>query len=221
MHLRKLLHVRRAYRAGAPLGDVLVLKLDALSAPPADLQAKLDRVRGLAPALDLAALRRLPAATLGREYARFLDANGITPLAISPHLRERFRDSPWALRYTTTHDLHHVLAGFDTGLAGEIGVLAFTVGQGSAPVSRALLVLATVVYALVSPGQARRIAHNARVGLAMGRRAALVLGEPIEAWVDEPLDAVRERLRIPDPRAAGVFPSRTSVLARLLYPARA
>jgi ubiquinone biosynthesis protein Coq4 len=53
---------------------------------------------------------------------------------ISADVRERFRDNPYALRYTTTHDLHHVLTGFDTGLAGEAGVVAFNVGQGSAPV---------------------------------------------------------------------------------------
>ena len=54
-------------------------------------------------------LRALPAGTLAREYARFLDANGIEPLVISAAVKERFRENPFALRYTTTHDLHHVL----------------------------------------------------------------------------------------------------------------
>jgi ubiquinone biosynthesis protein Coq4 len=198
-----------------------MLKLDALSRPSEALIAKLERFRNPPPPPDLSILRRLPAGTFGREYARFLDANRIDPLAVSARVQARFHDDPYAVRYTTTHDLHHVLTGFDAGLAGEIGVLAFTVGQGSAPVSRWGLAAARAVYTLVSPGQARRIARNARAGLAMGSAAELVLAEPIETWLEEPLEAVRRRLRIPDPCDAGVLASGGSVVARLLYPARA
>ena len=76
-------------------------------------------------------------------------------------------------------------------------------------------------YALISPSQARRLWHDIRVGLALGRRAKLVIAEPIESWFEEPLDRVRERLRIPDPREATVLPSGTSVIAELLYPKKA
>jgi ubiquinone biosynthesis protein COQ4 len=218
MDLHKMIETIRAYRAGAPLGDVVVLKLDALSAPPKDLARRLERVRGYAPKQELARLRTLPPGSLGREYARFLDANGIEPLVVSAELKERFRDNPFALRYTATHDLHHLLTGFDTGLAGEAGVVAFNVGQGSAPGGRALLWGPRVVWALGSPSQARTIWHNVRVGLEMGRRAALVIAEPIESWFEEPLTVVRAKLRIPDPRAVGVLPSGASILGDLLYP---
>jgi ubiquinone biosynthesis protein COQ4 len=135
-------------------------------------------------------------------------------------MRTRFRDRPYALRYTMTHDLHHVLTGFDAGLAGEIGVLAFNLGQGSAPVRRALFTFACVLYSIFAPTQVRRIWRNARVGLAMGKAALLVIAEPIESHFDEPLDDVRTKLRIPDPRTAGVVASGTSIVARLLYPPR-
>jgi len=221
MDLGKLVHMFRAYRRGAPLGDVVVLKLDALSAPPTSLAKKLERVRGHVPEQDVHALRRLPAGTLGREYARFLDANRIAPLVISTRVRERFRDNPYPLRYTTTHGLHHVLTGFDTGLAGEIGVLAFTVGQGSAPVSRALFWVARVLYAILSPTQARSIWRNARIGFAMGKGAELVIAEPIESSFEKPLGEVRSTLRIVDARAAGAVPSGTSLVMSVLFPPRA
>jgi ubiquinone biosynthesis protein Coq4 len=191
MNLRKMIQTIRAYRAGAPLGDVVVLKIDAFSAPPRDTVRRLERVRGYAPKQDLAWLRTLPPGSLGREYARFLDANGIEPLVVSAELKERFRDNPYALR---------------------------NVGQGSAPLGRVLLWGPRVVWALLSPAQSRRIWHNLRVGLAMGRRAALVIAEPIESWFEEPLGEVRARLGIPDPRAANVLPSRPSLLGDLLYP---
>jgi ubiquinone biosynthesis protein Coq4 len=216
MNLAKLLSVFRLYRAGAPLGDVVVLKLDALATAPHGMDAKLAALEEHAFAPDLAVLRRMPAGSLGREYARFCDANGIVPLDVSPAVRERFRRSPYALRYTSTHDLHHVLAGFDAGLAGEMGVLAFNVGQGAAPVSRAMLRFAAVLYTLLSPTQARTIANNVRVGLAMGRSAALVMAAPLESWLGEPLEEVRRRLGIPDPREAGVLPSGRALVNRLL-----
>jgi ubiquinone biosynthesis protein COQ4 len=218
MNLSKMLHMIRAYRAGAPLGDVVVLKADALSEAPASMAARLAPLQGyVAPSPDLPALRKLPAGTLGREYARFLDANGIEPLVVSAATKERFRDQPYALRYTTTHDLHHALAGFDAGLAGEMGVLAFNVGQGSAPVSRGMLLVGGLFLMLLSPTQARRIWHNARVGLRMGKDAALVIAAPVETWFAEPLDEVRRRLGIADPRAAGVRSSGSSILAGLVY----
>jgi len=221
MDPRKLLATLRAYRAGAPLGDVVVLKLDAYSPPSQRVTRLLEPLRGHVPKHDLPALRALRAGTLGREYARFLDANGIEPLVISADVQERFRESPYALRYTTTHDLHHTLTGFDAGIAGESGVLGFYVGQGSAPIGRALLWVGQVVYSLLSPTQARKIWHNVRVGLELGANADLVIAQPLESWFGEPLEDVRGKLRIPDPRAAGVLPSGGSFVWDRLYPRKA
>src|SRR5215831_10901278 len=162
MNLRKMIETVRAFRSGAPLGDVAVLKLDAFSRPSMEISRRLESLFGYAPEQNLPMLRELPTGTLGREYARFLDLNGLEPLAISPAVKERFRNDPYVLRYTTTHDLHHVLTGFDTGLAGEAGVLAFNVGQRSAPVGPAMLWVVRCVYALLSPTQARRVWHNLR-----------------------------------------------------------
>jgi ubiquinone biosynthesis protein Coq4 len=217
MNLRKGVATIRAWRAGAPLGDVVVLKIDALAAPPRGIESRLAAVRGYWPKHDLARLRTLPAGTLGREYARFLDANGIEPLVISESVKERFRDNPYALRYATTHDLHHVLAGFDAGLAGEAGVVGFNVGQGSLPGGRVLLWGPRLLWSLLSPTQARRIWHNLRVGRELGSRARLVMAQPLEEWFGEPLEQVRERLGIPDPPAAGVLASGTSLISEVLY----
>jgi ubiquinone biosynthesis protein COQ4 len=217
VNLRRMLETIRAYRAGAPLGDVVVMKLDALSTPPAETLRKLAALHGYAPDQNLAALRALPAGTLGREYARFLDANGIEPLVVSPALKERFRTNPWALRYTATHDLHHLLTGFDTGLAGESGVVAFNVGQGAAPIGRGMLRFIRGFYSAIAPAQAPAIRHNVDLGLELGRRAELVIAQPIEDLFGEPLAQVRNELRIPDPARSGVMASRPSRVADLIY----
>jgi hypothetical protein len=162
---------------------------------------------------DLPALRA-PDGTSARVRA-LLDVNAIA--ARHPAVRNA-SDRPHALRHTTTHDLHHVITGFDPGLAGELGVLAFYVGQGSAPIGRGLLAVGRLLYGLVSPTQGRRIWHNARLGLTLGQDAELVIAQPVESWFEEPLATVRARLRIPDPRAAGVLESGRSVIGDLVYP---
>jgi ubiquinone biosynthesis protein Coq4 len=217
MNLRRMLDTIRAYRAGAPLGDVVVMKLDALASPPPETLRRLEALHGYSPDQDIAALRALPAGTLGREYARFLDANGLAPLVVSPALKARYRTNPYALRYTATHDLHHLLTGFDTGLAGEAGAAAFNVGQGSAPIGPRYLAFVGSFYSLIAPSQAHAIRHNIALGLALGEQAELVVAQPLESFFAEPLAQVRNKLRIPDPERSGVLPSGKSLVGDWIY----
>ncbi len=219
MKLRKGIEMFRAYRAGAPLGDVATLKFDAMASPPPGMNERLHALRGYLPEIDLDKLRQLPTGTLGREHARFLDANGIVPLVISDHIAKRFFENPWVLRYTTTHDLHHVISGFDTGLPGEAGAFAFTVGQGSAPGGMGYIWMIRLLYPLITPTQARKVWHNVRVGLELGKRAALLIAEPLESFFEEPLESVRIRLGLPrHPASAGVEVSGRSLFQEWLYP---
>ena len=219
MKLRQWSEMFREYRAGAPLGDVAALKFDAMSNPPSGMNERLRALRGYLPKIDLEELRQLPAGSLGREHARFLDKNGITPLVISKRIAGRFFENPWVLRYTTTHDLHHVLSGFDTGLPGEAGAFAFTVGQGSAPGGMGYIWLVRLLYPLIAPTQARKVWNNVRVGLELGKRAKLVIAEPLESFFEEPLESVRTRLGLPrQPASAGVEASGRSFFQDWMYP---
>ncbi|NJN23330.1 MAG: hypothetical protein HC810_01565 [Acaryochloridaceae cyanobacterium RL_2_7] len=94
-----------------------------------NLRLRLQELAGYFPAVDLEALRQLPEGTLGHAYAQHMQENGIYPLVISPDLQAEAHQDPFALRYTATHDIFHVLLGFDTSYAGEMGVFAFTVAQ--------------------------------------------------------------------------------------------
>jgi ubiquinone biosynthesis protein Coq4 len=217
MDVGKMLSMYREFRAGAPLGDVAVLKMDALSKPPPGLEKRLVGIRGYAPDQDLEELRSLPRGTLGGCYAAFLDAQGIEPLRISDTIKERFRKNPYPIRFITTHDLHHLLTGFDAGIAGEAGVAAFNVGQRSANFGWTMLRVMRWLYALVSPANARAIWHNIRLGRELGRDAGLVMAYPLEENFGRPLAEVREQLHIPDPRISGVRSSRPSRLVDWIY----
>jgi ubiquinone biosynthesis protein Coq4 len=166
------------------LGDLVILKLALLPQPACEVGPAF-------PKLELAALRRLPKKTLGGAYAEFLDEHRIVPLEPTR------KGSAYALRFAATHDLHHVVTGFDTTLAGEIGVLAFNVAQGTVAIGSFGLGLAKILYSMATPWNARRIFRNARLGRELGRAAKNVLSAPLETWLDDSLDDVRRRLELP------------------------
>src|SRR5262245_5312531 len=76
---RQMFEGVRALRAGQ-LGDGAVLKSDAIGARayPA-VEARLERVRGYLPHIDLGALERLPRGSLGRSFAEHMRENKLTP----------------------------------------------------------------------------------------------------------------------------------------------
>lgn len=217
MDLGKMREVIRAFRNGASIGDVAVMKFDALRPPPEEINALLGDVEGYAPALELASLDQQPEGSLGAEYARFLRRHELQHLTVSPDLLDRFRDNPYAVRYTVTHDLHHLLTGFDTGLAGEVGVVGFTVGQGTAPMGPLGMRVVRYLYPWISPSQAAATRHNYDLGVQMGERAKLVLAEPLESWLADPLPEVRVRLGIDEALIAKVEPSGRSWVAEKMY----
>ena len=120
----------QAYKNSENLGDFALLKADAFGAKanPAIVE-KMQQVKGYHPAIDLSKLRQLPPGTFGYEYASYMLHNQLRPLNISPELEDIAQNNVFALRYAVTHDMFHVLLGFDTSYAGEIGVLAFAVEQ--------------------------------------------------------------------------------------------
>ena len=84
--------------------------------------------------VDFDMLRRLPDGTLGREYTRFLDDNGITPDAFEELPNVGDEHAAWImLRMRQTHDLWHVLTGYAPDVRGELLLQAFTYAQIRVP----------------------------------------------------------------------------------------
>ncbi len=100
---------------------------------------------------------------------------GIQPLEISQDLREEADSHLFALRYTVTHDIFHVLLGFDTSYAGEMGVFAFTIAQNYSKTMNAFEPLVTSVYPLIFINQAKQMRANIRKGKALGKKAKCLL----------------------------------------------
>src|SRR6185369_14096991 len=97
----------------------------------------LNERRDILPVLqDRDRLRQLPEGTLGREYARFLDQEGISAEGLV-EASDGFDDSVFlddraellSRRLRDIHDLWHVVTGYQRDLFGEVALLAFTYAQ--------------------------------------------------------------------------------------------
>jgi ubiquinone biosynthesis protein COQ4 len=198
---RQLLQAIRQLRRqeATSLGDFAILKADALGAKASpEVMAQLEPVVGYYPPIDLDALGQLPSGTFGYEYARHMRSNHLSPFTISPELGDIARRNVFALRYAITHDIFHVLLGFDTSYAGEIGVLAFAVAQNYSRSQRLGLWLASALYPLLASGQRSAIVTSRQRGWALGQQAKFLLGTRFEAMWEQPLGEVREELGLPE-----------------------
>jgi ubiquinone biosynthesis protein Coq4 len=176
----------------SPALDTIVAHVDEL---PGGRAALADRARV---DLDLPRLRALPDGTFGREAARFLDERGLDPADLPK--REATDARTWMQAHLyETHDLWHVVTGFDTDVAGELGLQAFYLAQFPARLSRLILALGALNTALYARHDGLRRADAVARGWQLGRTARPFLGV---RWADLwplPLAEVRARLGVSAP----------------------
>lgn len=145
--------------------------------------------------VDLDALAALPEGTLGRAYAQFLRARGLTPDVFEgapPELPDP-RMGYIVQRMRQTHDLWHVVTGFDTDAASEAALQAFTFAQTRAPSSAILAVFGS----LRTLRQRPRVPLDAWRAFQLGTRAESLAVFPWEDHWATPLREVRALLGLP------------------------
>ena len=192
---RKFIKAIADYYQKGEAGDIAYLKIELLRiGGSSTLLAKLQNISDRYPRLDLEELSQLPEGTLGYEYARHMKKHNIHPLEISPDLIEAAKTNPFALRYIATHDIFHVLLGFDTSYAGEIGVLGFTIGQNSSQFLNTYEPIVKHLYPLIFRSQAKQIRINLSRGKAIGEQAECLLVYPFEENWSRPIEEIRTEL---------------------------
>lgn len=143
--------------------------------------------------LDLEALARLPEGTLGREFVRYFERNGIEPFVTSFPIES---DVDYlSKRYRETHDLFHVLTGYGTDELGEMELQAFVLGNLG--LSQTMMILAVAVPLQVRSMGARAAARYAgRLWAAYrrGRRSREMLSVSYEKLWEEPVSRLAELL---------------------------
>jgi ubiquinone biosynthesis protein COQ4 len=155
--------------------------------------------------VNLAKLAALPDGTLGHAYAEFLTSRGLTPEIFDgspPEFGADPRSAYVAQRTRQTHDLWHVVTGYDTNPAGEVLLQAFTFAQTRAPSTAILALLGT----LRGLRQRRTLAKEVVTAFRRGRAANRLAIFPWEDYWETPLEEVRVMLGIPPIGAATTIP---------------
>lgn len=144
---------------------------------------------------DLPQLAALAEGSLGQAYAA-----AVTRLGYDPNLHAGMEASSEALyvelRLSQTHDLWHLLTGFDSSLAGEIGLQAFHLGQFPYPLAALLIAEALISTTLTDPGQLPLLVETVHTGLAMGRQARSLFAQRWEEGWAKPLEQWRQELNL-------------------------
>ncbi|MEM9161927.1 MAG: Coq4 family protein [Cyanobacteria bacterium P01_F01_bin.4] len=179
------------------VGDAAFLRTQfiAISANP-QVVSQLKNLPNHLPEINLDQLSQLPKGTLGHEYAQHMQANNIQPLQISPDLQQEAKQDPFALRFTLSHDILHVLLGFDTSYAGEAGVLSFTMAQGYSFALSAYQPVLTFLYPLIFSAEGEQMRANIHRGETLGRQANCLLAYPFEKDWARPITDIRTELRL-------------------------
>ncbi len=172
---------------------VLRAMADAVAKDPEGARALAERPR--IGRIDLVALRRLPEGTLGRAFAEHMLAAGLDPEAL-PLLTADDPLTYLRAHLYETHDVWHVVTGFATDVAGELGLQAFYVAQVPGRLAPAL-VAGGLLNAVFYQWDERDARMRAIVrGWLLGKRARPLFGARWASMWEVPLDEVRRRFGV-------------------------
>jgi ubiquinone biosynthesis protein COQ4 len=148
--------------------------------------------------LDLDALLSHAPGTLGHEFAKHMKGANLDPAAI-PTLEANDAGEYVFAHYYETHDIWHVLTGFTTDKAGELGLQAFYLGQGGPARLSAMILSAGFLELLLKEDEwsdrEARLFQIAR-GYVMGKHAKPLFGVRWSDLWDVPLASLRKRFDI-------------------------
>lgn len=151
---------------------------------------------------DRDALRRLPVGSLGRAYLVFVEQEQITAdgLVEASEHEQRIADpalARFAARQRDMHDLWHVCTGYGRDTFGEDCLLGFTYAQGrNRGIGLICLAGAFKIRQVLGRGVFRAVYKAYRAGC----RAEWLPAADWEALLPQPLESVREQLKIEPPQ---------------------
>jgi ubiquinone biosynthesis protein Coq4 len=156
--------------------------------------ARLIDERYVQPTVDLRLLQLLPPGSLGRELARYLTEHQLEPSG--PPKVDLVDEIRYVMvRLRQTHDLWHVVTGFDGGATGELGLQAFALAQLHNPVAVALIA-GGLLRGLHEPDGLEPNMTELTRGWRMGRAAKQLFAQKWDQGWDKPVSAWRDELEI-------------------------
>ncbi len=150
--------------------------------------------RYFAPVIDLRELMSLPKGSLGYCYASQMIEQGLEP-KFYRELKIEDDYSYIAMRMRETHDIWHIVTGFDTSVFGEAALQAFTLAQLRSPLAVALLG-AFFANSLAGKSSIENLLNMVQQGLSMGSKADCFLAEKWEEGWGKSLEEWRQKMNV-------------------------
>jgi ubiquinone biosynthesis protein Coq4 len=157
--------------------------------------AALIRDRYIPPDHDLDALLALPPDSLGYLYATQMKKMGFDP-NLHAGMTAKSDAEYIELRLSQTHDLWHIITGFDTSLVDEIGLQAFHLPQFPYPLATMLVANSLISTTLKEPELLPQLLAAIVQGFQMGQTAKLLFAQKWEEGWEKPLTQWQSELNI-------------------------
>ncbi|MDX2213957.1 MAG: Coq4 family protein [Oculatellaceae cyanobacterium bins.114] len=150
--------------------------------------------RYMAPAHNLDLLLQYPQDSLGYVYASHLKQAGFKPLTAAVEINSdtRYVENRWQ----QTHDIWHVITGFDTSEIGEMGLQAFYLAQFKLPLASLLIANALISATVLQPEALSPLLKAIAQGWEMGQLAKPLIAQRWEEAWEKPVSVWRTELNI-------------------------
>jgi ubiquinone biosynthesis protein COQ4 len=142
--------------------------------------------RYIPPAHDLEKLLTYPQNSLGYIYATAMKKTGFDPNLHTGMTAES--DAQYVeLRLSQTHDIWHIVTGFDTSSIGEIGLQSFHLPQFPYPLATMLVANSLMSSTLLAPEELPKLLNAIGQGWEMGKTSKSLFAQKWEAAWEKPL----------------------------------
>lgn len=150
--------------------------------------------RYIAPFHDLEALLQYPKDSLGYAYASSLKQAGFQALTAEVEIDS---DSSYIEnRWLQTHDIWHIITGFDTSEIGEIGLQAFYLAQFQLPLASMLIANALIATTVFQPKALSPLLNAIAKGWEMGQTAKPLIAQKWEEAWEKPVSVWQAQLNM-------------------------
>lgn len=139
-------------------------------------------------------LALLPPGTLGREFAEHCRSRGLDPNLVHVPPDDEIG---WVLNHLyQTHDIWHVVTGWDNDLPGEVGLGTFYAGQFGSPAFFGYMLALILLNVVSRRSDLGSVMEAMSAGYRAGREAEPMFGVAWDECWEVPLDEIRARFRV-------------------------
>lgn len=148
--------------------------------------------------VDFEQLGNEPVDSLGWSYYHFIKKNNLNFTFYIKNTNSPFKNDMdyIVFRIRQTHDLWHIITGFDTSQEGEAGLIAFYYAQLRSPLSALIVGLAVIHFLLKRPKDLPVLFDQITKGWIMGKKALPLLPYPWEQNWQTPIETIRQKHNI-------------------------